>query len=516
VTAPTHLRGLLQRAAGSGFALRDGRGAESGPDFARRVTRLARGLREQGFAPGDRLLVHLEKGRDQVAVLWATALAGGIAVVAHPRLKDAQVRHVLDDASPFGVVTSAVRDLLLADPAALWAGRRVWGSERGGGDPRPLASLEAGAAADALDGPLERDPQEPAILLYSSGSTGPPKGILQSHATLVDGARIVSDYLGLDASDRILAVLALSFDYGLNQVLAGAWVGAEVVLRDYLGGADLVAAVHAERATVLAGVPTVWRDVAAALARDPANADKLQTLRTLTNSGGRWLPVDTEALRAALPGASLHSMYGLTEAFRTTSLPADELAAHPHSVGYPVAQVEALLVDVDTGAVIEGPGVGELVHVGAFVGLGYWNRPEDTARRFRADPRGGGGRAVWSGDLMRRDDAGRLFFEARLDGQLKVDGYRISPDEVVDGAVRCAGVVEAAVVGLEGDARGHRLVLFAVTEDGVDAAAIRRHCRSALPPHLVPADIRLVAGLPRTPHGKVDAVALRGWAAAPP
>lgn len=499
MTPPAHLLDLLERAETNGFSIVDGRGETSGVEFAARVRTAAAALGATGFAVGDRLLVHLEKGTEQVVALWAAALAGGLAVVAHPRLKDDQVGHLLADARPFAVVTSEVRDLVLRDRERVWRGQRV------------LSFDQLLAGGGAFDPGVDRDGDQPAIVLYSSGSTGAPKGIVQSHRTLVDGARIVADALGSTGADRILAVLALSFDYGLNQVLGAAWVGAQVVLRDYLGGADLVAAIEQAGATVLAGVPPVWHDLVVALGScDPA---RIGSLRILTNSGGRWLPSDIEALRQALPGARLYSMYGLTEAFRTSILPPEELVKHPLSVGYPVEGVEVLLVDPETGAVIPGEGVGELVHGGAFVGEGYWEDPEATAQRFRADPRGGDRPVVvCSGDLVRRDRDGRLFFEARLDHQLKVDGYRVSPDEVVDAVSRFEGVAEAAVVGVDGGVRGHRLVLFAVGD--VDPKALRAACRAALPAHLVPADIRVVEALPRTNHGKVDGVALRAWALA--
>lgn len=495
MTAPVHLWNLLGRVdRPDALVLAHGDHRVDGPALAAMVRRRAGGLVAEGFGPGDRLLVHVPKSVDQVAWMWAAAVAGGLGVIAPPRLKDDQVRHLLADAEPFAVVTDPARDLLLAQPAEVWAGQRMW-------------TDDSAVGAAPLARPVDEDPDAPCILLYSSGSTGPPKAIQQSHRTLVDGARIVSAYLELTPRDHVLAALALSFDYGLNQVLAAAWTGCAVSLWDYLGGADLAEAVTATQATVLAGVPTLWRDLAA-----HGDASALQSLRCLTNSGGAWMPGDIEWLQRSLPEAALHSMYGLTEAFRSASLTPGELEEHPTSVGRAVPEVELLLVDPD-GGLIEGAGTGELVHVGAFVGAGYWRRPEATAARFRPAP--DGRPAVWSGDLMRRDAAGRLFFEARLDGQLKVDGHRVSPDEVVDAVlIHCDGVREAAVVGVADGARGHRLVLFWVPDaepasDQDPSAEVRRRCRRVLPPHLVPAEVRAVRALPRTAHGKVDLVRLR-------
>lgn len=496
-----HLLSLLERLeAGADRPFLAGpSGAVTAGGFAARVRALAARWRSEGLQPGDRVVLHLEKDLAAVQALWAAALAGGVAVPAHPRLKDDQLRHLLADAGPWAVVTSRTKRTVLRDAEAVFGGLRV---------------LEVGAEPGPADppSPPPADPDRPAVLLYTGGSTGPPKGIVQTHRNLVDGARIVGGVLGLRQDDRILAVLPLSFDYGLNQVLGGAWAGATVVLRDVLGGADLVAAVAASRATVLAGVPTLWHDLAAELTRDPDRAAACTSLRVLTNTGGRLPRADLAVLRERLPPARVFAMYGLTEAFRSSILDPDLLDAHPDSVGTAVPGVELLLVDPDTGAVLEGPATGELVHAGAFVARGYWRRPEDTARRFRPDPRGGGRTVVFSGDLLRRDERGLLYFVARRDGQLKVDGHRLAPEEVTGPARACEGVEDAAVVGCDGGARGHRLVLVVADGgrgDGDLGARVRRTLRRRLPPHLVPSEVRVVDALPRTHHGKIDGTALR-------
>ncbi len=479
----------------------------SGPEFALRVQRLAAGLVQAGFAPGDRLAVLLTRGLDEAALILAAGLAGGIAVPIHGKLKDDQIAHVLADAEPFAVATSALRLLPLRDPGALLAGRAVL---RCGDEPLPVPGAPV---------PLHDDPAvlprlaatAPAVLLYTSGSTGLPKGIVQDHRNLCLGAALVADYLELGAADHLLAVLPFSFDYGLNQLLSALHTGARLHAADLLGAGELRELLRTVQPTGLAGVPSLWHQVARGLASGTLSAADGRSLRYVTNSGGALRVADSRELRSHWPHVRVFAMYGLTEAFRSAYLDPAEFDAHPDSFGRALPGVELLLVDPATGAVQDGPATGELVHAGALVAQGYWRRPEATAARFRPDPRGRPGTVVYSGDLVRRDAAGRHFFVARADRMLKVQGHRVSPDEVALAAVGVPGVGEVAVVGLPGGADGHRIVLFAAGDPADPAlrAAIAARCRSRLPSFLQPAAVVVRASLPHTANGKIDEDALR-------
>jgi acyl-CoA ligase (AMP-forming) (exosortase A-associated) len=351
-----------------------------------------------------------------------------------------------------------------------------------------------------------------AAILYTSGSTGAPKGVVLSHRNLVAGAHSVASYLGIGPADRLLAVLPLSFDYGLSQLNIAFLRGATAVLMNYLFPKDIVEMVAKEGITGLAAVPPLWNQLARLAWPAPG------TLRLITNSGGA-MPVPTvEALRAALPRTDIFLMYGLTEAFRSTYLPPAELARRPDSIGRAIPNAEVMVVRPDGSPCPPGE-PGELVHRGALVALGYWNDPARTAQRFRPAP----GQdpalpvtelAVWSGDTVRQDEDGYLYFVGRSDDMIKVSGYRISPTEIEAVLYETGLVGEAAAFGVEHPLLGQAIAVVAVSIGTDDAAAgvaeLLKECRRRLPAYMVPAHIALRSdSLPRNPNGKIDRNLLR-------
>ncbi|MCR9246761.1 MAG: AMP-binding protein [bacterium] len=517
----TLVRAAAARCDGSPF-FAVGEEAVTAAEFGGRVEAAAAGLRAAGLAPGGRVAVLLERSVDEAVALLAAAVAGGIAVPINGKLKDAQIAHVLLDAEPFAVVTSSLRLLALRDPAAVLGAQRLFTC--GSADlPAPLvaAPLAVGAAPAAGDGP-PLAPDDPAVILYTSGSTGLSKGVVQTHGNLVRGAAVVGDFLGLTAADHVLALLPSSFDYGLNQLLSALLVGCRITGADHLGVGELADLLARVQPTGLAGVPWLWHEVARALTDGTLSREHGAALRYVTNSGGILRAGDSAALREHWPGVSVFAMYGLTEAFRSAFLPPDEIEEHPESFGFAIPGVELLVVDPATDEVLEGPATGELVHAGDLIAMGYWRNRAATAHRFRPDPRGLCGpdgkpsTVVYSGDLVRRDAAGRHWFVARRDRLLKVQGHRISPDEVAAVFAAVPDVAMPTVVGIDGGAAGHELVLIVVgdAENGALERDLRRIARGRLPSYMQPARYLVVDEMPRNPHGKVDEGALRQMIAA--
>ena len=464
--------------------LLDGHERWSASRIERRIARLAGWLAAQG-GRGSRVAVWDRKSPVACVLPMAAARAGWVSVPIAPVLRASQVQHILNDSGAA---------LMIAPPG------RTAGMAAGAARLVDPAAIDADTDAP-LDHALDADPHRLVQLLYTSGSTGRPKGVMLSDANLALGADAVADYLGLVADDVVAGLLPLSFDYGQNQWLAALRAGAAYAPVDYLAAADAVRAVDRVRATVIAGVPTLWRQ----LVRARWPAETAARVRIVTNSGGALTPELIRALRATFPAAAIVAMYGLTEAFRSTFLAPDRLAAKPRSVGQAIPHAEVLVCRPDGSITADGE-PGELVHAGPLVAMGYWNDPAATALRFRPAPAAArsGGLAVWSGDEMVRDADGDLHFLARRDAMMKVAGYRISPAEVEETAL-ATGLAREAVAFSIDDGAGDALIVLAVENDDADApgridAALRR----VLPSYQQPARTVMIASMPRTASGKID------------
>lgn len=484
--------------------------------LAAAVARAAGALLAVEVARAERVAVYLEKRIENVAAMFGASLAGVVFVPVNPLLKAEQVAHILADCNVRVLVTSPERLAQLEGVLARCPDLRtvfVTGESGAAATIGPIAvrsweALQAEPAAAMLSARRVID-ADMAAILYTSGSTGKPKGVVLSHRNMVAGAESVAGYLALTPLDRVLSVLPLSFDYGLSQLTTAFLAGACVVLMNHLFARDIVKMVAAEGITGLAAVPPLWIQLAALDWPQP------HTLRYLTNSGGAMPVTTVAALRAKLPDAQLFLMYGLTEAFRSTYLPPAELERRPDSMGRAIPNAQVMVVRPD-GTPCAPNEPGELVHRGALVSMGYWNDPAKTAERFKPAP----GQdpalpitemAVWSGDTVRMDEEGYLYFIGRGDDMIKVSGYRVSPTEVEEGAHASGLVAEAAAFGVPHPALGQAIVLLAVARaEGLDAAALLKECRRRLPAYMVPAHVEIRAGqFPRNPNGKIDRKLLR-------
>ena len=341
-------------------------------------------------------------------------------------------------------------------------------------------------------------------------STGRPKGVKLSHDNLIAGTRIVRSYLGITAADRILSLLPFSFDYGLNQLLSAIEQRATLVLGSFQLGDEIVRLLAHHRITGLAGVPTIWAILTRAAPSLRRTA--LPELRYITNSGGAVPEATTRQLRKLLPDTSIYLMYGLTEAFRSTFLPPDQVDHRPTSIGKAIPECEVFPLTADGRRARPGePGI--LVHRGPTVSMGYWRRPEDTARVLRPNPLRaadeGSDIVCWSGDLVTEDDEGFLYFVGRQDAMIKSAGYRISPTEVEEVLMASGRFRQVAVIGIPDPWVGQKVIAVGVAAAAeTDVAAVLAAARERLPGHMVPARIELVDALPVTPNGKVDSKAL--------
>ncbi len=477
--------------------------------LANTANAIASGLNTIGLNKGDRVGIYLPKQPETVISFFATNLAGGIFVPINPMLKQKQVKHILSDCNVRVLITSkerykslenALKDchdlntvVLTSDeaPHSITQHTITW---------KQLAS-----DANNLK-PTARIDTDAAAILYTSGSTGNPKGVVVSNKNIVAGAQSVASYLNNTKDDRLLAVLPFSFDYGLSQLTTALYSQASVVLMDYLFPNDIIKTIINEKVTGLAGVPPLWNQ----LAQLEWPAEAQTSLRYITNSGGAMPTTTLDKLRTKLPDTQVYLMYGLTEAFRSTYLPPDEIDAHPNSIGKAIPNARVTVVRED-GTPCNPNETGELVHEGSLVALGYWNDVEKTAERFKPAPNRNAALclpeiAVWSGDYVKMDEDGYLYFVGRKDEMIKTSGFRVSPSEVEETIYTNPQVHEAVALGIPHPQLGQGILVIATPVSGqtIDSNSLHIHCKQELPNFMIPHAIEICDALPRTPNGKID------------
>ena len=486
-------------------------------EVARRVAGLATGLRQCGVQRIARVGIYLEPSVQQVVSIFGISQAGGAYVPINHQLFPEQVGHIMKDCSMTALITTRARLASLA-PVLNDVPSLKFLVVVADGEPAaaslPVHDFDQMCALEPpAKWPEPSISKDLAAILYTSGSTGKPKGVMLSHANVMAGATIVSTYLGITECERILAILPFSFDAGMNQLTTAFQQGATLVLMTFTFAREIVQMLLKERITGLAGVPTLWNLLAqpnSTLAKQP-----LPDLRYITNTGGAMPQTTLATLRQALPTTNVVLMYGLTEAFRSTYLPPSELDRRPTSMGKAIPDTEILVLN-EEGKLCKPGEVGELVHRGPTVSMGYWGRPEDTARALRPNPLlprelGDCERVCYSGDLVKMDEDGFLYYVGRRDTMIKSSGFSISPTEVEEVLYKSGQVRGAAVIGVPDDVLGQSIKAFVVPSNGhgLDAERLLAYCGEHMPRYMVPKTVEVLDEMPKTSSGKVDYPALR-------
>ncbi len=479
--------------------------------LSKRLEIFAQHLLQIALPKQARVAVLMDKSFECIVAAFGTSLAGGIFVPINPVLKPEQIAHILEDSGAYALVISATR------------ARQLFPNLPPSGPLKHIILTDTPTEPlPDFDGQIQAWPQTPAAhmlptpvlhshdlcaIFYTSGSTGRPKGVMLSHQNIVTGAHSVASYLGNVPEDRLLAALPLSFDAGFSQLTTAFSVGASVVLLNYLLPADVIKAVATQHVTGLTAVPPLWIQ----LAQRPWPEAAQQSLRYFANTGGHMPRPTLQALRTQLPHSTPFLMYGLTEAFRASYLPPSEIDARPDSMGKAIPNTEILVLRPD-GSLCDAHEPGELVQCGPLVAQGYWNNPAQTAERFKPLPAGirpyarhWPEIAVFSGDTVKKDEDGFLYFIGRADDMIKTSGYRVSPTEIEEQLYGSGLLVEAIAFGVPDATLGQTITVVEYSHPPVDAAQLLTYCRAKLPSYMVPTRIiHSDTPLPRNANGKID------------
>lgn len=471
-------------------------------EFWRESVRFARALRAHGLQPGERVAILLPNRIEAAVACYGCWLAGGIAVPLNVQarardfqawLRHADARHVVHEYSHNDVVDA----IAAVDASSGHPPMRRWPV----GADRPLCAPTGDDAPEVIVDAGDIEADRVAMILYTSGTTGAPKGVTLTHGNLLANASAVIDYLRLDADDSVLSILAFYYAYGASVLHTHLLSGACIVLaQNLLFPHLLMDTIVRERITGFSGVPSTF---ALLLERVKLGDYDLSSLRYLTQAGGPMGPALTQRLRAALPGARLFVMYGQTEATsRLTWLPPERLDEKLGSVGIPVNGV-SLRIECEDGGDADTGEDGEVWVRGANVMRGYWNNPESSAAVLRDG---------WlrTGDIGHLDGDGYLWLVGRRSDMIKTGAHRVHPVDVEEVIAEVPGVAEVAVVGVEDDVLGQVIKAFVVAP-GLPPRSdnmIKAHCRERLASYKIPRDIAFVSALPRTASGKVRRAAL--------
>jgi long-chain acyl-CoA synthetase len=480
-------------------------------EVAQASDRLAAALVSMGVRRGDRVAVYLENSPEAVIAVFGALKADAVFVMVNPTTKPEKLVAVMNDCTATAMITDARR---LPMTAAARAGVRSLRGAIVTGIPEDVVATGVARLETIVADSTAAVPERRAIdldlaaLIYTSGSSGRPKGVMLSHRNMVTAATSITTYLENRPSDIILNVLPLSFDYGLYQVLMAFQFGGTVVLeRSFTYMHAVLETLARERVTGFPLVPTI----AALLLQLDLSQYDFSSLRYVTNTGAALPQGHIAELRRLLPHARVYSMYGLTECKRVSYLHPRDLDTRPTSVGRGMPNEEVYIVDNDGKRLASG--TGELVIRGSHVMQGYWGRPDDTARVLKPGPFPGE-HVLHSGDLFRMDEEGYLYFIARKDNIIKSRGEKVSPKEVEDVLYRHNDVGEAAVVGVPDPLLGQAVKAIVTLKPGAQTTDrdIYRHCCLYLEDFMVPHIVEIRSSMPKTAHGKID---LRALASAP-
>jgi amino acid adenylation domain-containing protein len=478
------------------------------------ATRLSNSLRASGIKRGDRVVIYLHNCVETAISLFAVLKADAVFSIVNVETKAEKLLYILNDCRAKGFISAKylgrVYKKVFPEASHL---ERAWLVDV---EATKIAHISTENFQEALKSG-SKELVEPrsinidlASIIYTSGSTGDPKGVMLTHLNMVSAAESVSTYLRNKPEDIVLNVLPMSFDYGLYQWLKVNVFGGTLVLENSFNyPAAVIRLIEDKKVTGLPVVPTI----ASLLTQFAESGTTLPGVEFVTNTAAALSVSHIEIIKKVCPNARIYSMYGLTECQRVSYLPPEEIDENPNSVGIPMPNMEAFILDPDTGEELPRGEVGELVVRGPHVMKGYWEKPDKSAKCLKPG-KIPGEMWLWTGDLFRMDERGYLSFVSRRDDIIKSRGEKVSPKEVENVIYSLSGVQAVAVVGEPDPIFGEAIRSYIVLDKGVEYTQrqVLSHCAKHMENYMVPKYVTFLDEMQKTPSGKITKKDIKTYA----
>jgi long-chain acyl-CoA synthetase len=456
-----------------------------------------------GAQKGDRILLIANNSLFWVACYLGTMQAGLVTVPLAPTVQARDLDYLLEVTDAKGVCAQAS---VINVHAARMAHRHVLTDRDVPSIPQATSQRSLATLAFDLSASTEYaavGDTDLAALVFTSGSTGQPRGVMVSHANIIANTDSIVSYLSLTRRDRIMAVLPFHYCYGASLLHTHLAVGGDIVIENrFMYPETVLQRLVETRCTGFAGVPSHFQIL---LRKSSLKKKQFPDLRYVQQAGGHLAPLFIQELRAALPNTQIFVMYGQTEATaRLSYLPPEYLHNKLGSIGKGMLGVTLRVLD-EMGRDVEPGEVGEIVAEGGNVTRGYWRAPEESKTIFR------NGR-LYTGDLARVDNDGFIYIVDRAKDFLKCRGEKVSCREIEDVLLECQDLVEAAVIGIPDEVLGEAIKAFVVPrkrDSDRIAESVAAFCKTRLAPHYLPKEIVVLGALPKTGSGKIMKSALR-------
>ncbi len=465
-----------------------------------RVNQVALYLQELELPKGARVGLYAKKDVSQVIAILAILSTDYILVPLTRLLKPEQVQYIIDDCEIQCVITDKLK---LESIEEIQFEGHIVSIETVGKD---IPSFEEIFKYYKKPFQCDINGHDNAVITYSFGLSGTPKGIVISHSNLIDSARVVSQYLGLNEDDVISGLLIFNLDYGLNQIFCSLLNKATLALHRFILPGDFFNHIINDKVTILPLMPVNISQMFDEDLYVPASVDLFDNVRTITSSGGKLTERMIEDCAKTFRNAKFFSMHGLTEAFRSTYLDPSQIKIRPDSIGKAIPDVELYVLD-DKGQECPPRAVGELIHRGGYIYRGFWKAPKETAERFKSvqilkevvDLQGqlADEIVVATGDYVYKDEEGYFYFVDRRDDMIKTSGFRVSPFEIESVVEKnLPHIQQCAVFGMDNPLIEEEIVMVYSAAGEISEKEITFELKKHLASYMVPSRIVYRKSLP--------------------